>query len=123
MTLPYVADDFVRGPAKRLRKRYTFTADGEIAQPAYTAIRRIWIDERAGNAVTGGVDIGTTNGGQQILAALAVGANATVEAAPVISNYQAAADILYVTAASAWNSAEIVIMIDYDVVSAAAETV
>lgn len=123
MTLPYVKNDFTSGPARKARLRATFTADGEFALPAYHAIRRIWIDNKTANAVTGGVDIGTTNGGQEVLAALAVGANATVESAPVISDYQAAADVLYVTAATAWNSSEIVILLDCDVVSSADETV
>lgn len=124
MTLPYVKNDFIGGPARHKRLiSARLTADGTLALPAYHAIRRIYIDNETANAVTGGLDIGTTDGGQEVLAAKAVGANATVETAPVASVFLATAQTLYITAASAWNSSALRVLVDCDVVSSADETV
>jgi len=49
-----------------------------LALPANAFIQNIIIAETAGIAATGGVDIGTTTGGQQIVAAVAVGGNVLV---------------------------------------------
>ena len=54
------------------------TAINSPVLPANAYIDNIVINETAGNAVTGGVDIGTAASGTQIASAVAVGANALV---------------------------------------------
>lgn len=59
------------------------------------------------NAVTGGVNIGTTQGGTDIASGTAVGASAVVRISAAVK--VTAAKSLYVDAASAWNSASLTI--------------
>ena len=123
MTLPYVKNDYKSGPLKRAAVRVSASADALFTLPKYHAVRAIFIDEVAGAAVTGGIDIGTSVGGQQLLAAEAVGANASVDAAPVASLYTNADDELSITAATAWNGATVDVVLICDVMSAGDETV
>lgn len=90
------------------------TANFTIPLAAGKALRRVYIAERAGNAVTGGIRIGTTDTGTQIVTALAVGASAMVEITPTISALLKTAQTLYVQAVTGWNSAEIDVVIEYD---------
>ena len=57
------------------------TASNSPTLPAGTYIHNIVIAETAGNAVTGGVDVGTAASGAQVISAIAVGANALVTTA------------------------------------------
>jgi hypothetical protein len=108
---------FSPGTPKPSVKLYSngIAADALLALPAYHAIRRILILNRTANAVTGGLDIGTSVGGQQVLAAKAVAASAVVESVPVASVFLATAQSLSLTAASAWNSAVLDVVIECDV--------
>lgn len=94
------------------------TADDVVTvNPGY-AIRDICIQETAGHAITGGLDIGTTPGGQEVVAAKAVGANswAFVAAASILKRLfdTGTPTILYVRAHSAWNGAHIELVMTTD---------
>lgn len=126
MTLPYVKNDFTSGPKRTKVLRGSFTADGSISIPAYHRITGIFVDNKTANAITGGLDLGTTAGGEEVAAATAVGANASVSVGPqllLIDMYAVAAANLYVYAHTSWNSASIDVVVFCDVVSAADETV
>ena len=125
MALPYVKNDFTSGPKRTKVLRGSFTADGAISIPAYHRITGIFVDNKTANAITGGLDLGTTAGGEEVAAAFAVGANATVSVGPqalLIDMYSAAAADLKVSAHTAWNSASIDVVVFCDIVSAADET-
>ncbi len=125
MTLPYVKNDFVSGPLRKAVLRKTFSADGYIDIPAYYAVKSIYIDNTTANAVTGGIDGGTTAGGEEVFAAETVGANATVSLDPneILDDlYAVTAGKLYIYAHTAWNSASVNVVVVCEVVSAADET-
>lgn len=83
----------------------------DIVQPGYR-IESILIEETAGMAVTGGVDIGTTASGSEVVNAETVNANAVVLASLSSTFFSASAPLtLYISAATAWNSASINITI------------
>lgn len=54
----------------------SMSSAGGIIIPANTYVQQIIVHNKTANAVLGGVKIGTTDGGVDVLAALAVGANA-----------------------------------------------
>jgi hypothetical protein len=64
--------------------------------------------------VTGGIRIGTSAGGTQIVTAQAIGANAIVSALPTIENYQVAAQTLFVEAVTAWAGAQVDVVVQYE---------
>lgn len=71
-------------------------------------LKNIIIVETEGNAVTGGVDIGTTDGGAEVVSAEAVSGSAEVNCTLVKSVFVASAAVtFYVTAHTAWNDASI----------------
>lgn len=82
-----------------------------FAIPRGHAIDSIYFRNRTANAVTGGIKIGTTAGGVDIVAAQAVGASAFghVPAADLLKRFFSVTDrqVLYIDAVSAWNSASI----------------
>lgn len=61
------------------------------------------------NAVTGGVKIGTTYGGTDVVAAQAVGANAVADVLPtdLLKKVFTADQILYIQPVTAWNNANL----------------
>jgi hypothetical protein len=90
-------------------------ADTTFNVPAGYAIEAITIRNTTGNAVTGGVKIGTTAGGTDVVAAQAVGANAlvTVTDASILKRYFSATleTTLYVEDVTSWNSASLEVAI------------
>lgn len=58
----------------------TTSSTSTITLPAYGIIYQIVIEETAGNAITGGVDIGDSGSATRFASAVATGANATVVA-------------------------------------------
>lgn len=94
-----------------LRVLATLTANGTVSIPAGYAITNILFRETAGNAVTGGIKIGTSSGGTEVVVAQAVGANGlgSIKDAAILLNYFSfsANTTLYVQAVSAWNSASV----------------
>lgn len=89
------------------------TDANKIVLKAGSSLRRVYLHNRTANAVTGGVRIGTAAGGAQALAATAVAANALVDvpvAAPLLSKTD---QTLFVEAVTAWNNAQVDIVIEY----------
>jgi len=86
------------------------SANTTIVIPAGWAIDAVHVENTTANAVTGGVKIGTTAGGIDVVAALAVGANVltfVLDAALLKRFFGAADQTLHVQAVIAWNSAVI----------------
>jgi hypothetical protein len=86
-------------------------ADATFNVPAGYAIEAITIRNTTGNAVTGGIKIGTTAGGTDVVAAQAVAANSlvTVADAAILKRYFSATleTTLYFEDVTAWNSASL----------------
>lgn len=96
----------IRGSA--LAKTAAFTLASVLPEAGTYLVKQIVIVETAGNAVTGGIKIGTTSGGAEVVTAQAVGASGQVNATLAKSVFVlAAAQTFYVDAVSAWNSANI----------------
>jgi hypothetical protein len=87
------------------------TNDTTFTVPAGYMIESIAIRNTTANAVTGGIKIGTTSGGTDVVAAQAVGASALVviaDAAILLRYFSATADTtLYLQDVTAWNSASL----------------
>jgi hypothetical protein len=85
------------------------------ALPPSTYIEHIIMQETAGNAVTGGVKVGTTSGGADVVAALTVGASSlsfTTDAALLKRVFSTTAvQPLFVTPATAGNSANVTVTV------------
>lgn len=93
----------------------TLAANGTLTVPAGYAVRDIFVYNTTANAVTGGLRIGTTNGGTEVTVALAVAASAFTNTVPVIRMFSAtAAQTLYIQAVVAWNSSSLDITIILD---------
>ena len=87
------------------------TANTSIVVPAGFAISQVIVENTTANAVTGGIRVGTTGGGADVVVALAVGANAltAVADAAVLKRFfsRTATQTLFVEAVVAWNSANV----------------
>ncbi|MGX9389615.1 hypothetical protein ACWX0O_01695 [Nitrobacteraceae bacterium UC4449_H16] len=95
-------------------RKLALAAAGTITVPQGAAVTRIFIRNKTANAVTGGVKIGTTEGGVDVLAAGAVGASAVVTYPALIGAVNvSAARTLYVDAVTALNSAVLDIAVEY----------
>jgi len=93
----------------------TLAANGTLSVPAGYAIKDIFVRNTTANAVTGGVRIGTTAAGVDVLVALTVGANAFTVGVPLIRAFSATvAQTLFIEAVVAWNSASLDITITLD---------
>jgi hypothetical protein len=107
---PLVSDgtEWLSPGIKRLR---AVTANTMISIPAGWAIARIFYAETAGNAVTGGIRIGTTSGATDVVAAQAIGGNSldTIGDASILKKVfsRAAAQTLFIQAVSNWNGASV----------------
>jgi hypothetical protein len=84
---------------------------GKLPKGAY--LEQIIFKELAGSAVTGGVAIGSTSGGADIVAAQAVGANALTHVADASILKRVLSDTtdtqIFATAVGAWNGANVTI--------------
>lgn len=93
------------------------TAAGSTILPIGAQIVNIFLANSTANAVTGGLKFGTTSGAADIVAAQAVGANATtfVADASFLLRYfsTSATQQIFFDAVGAWNSASVQIDIDY----------
>lgn len=98
---------------------FSVTANGSSGiVPPNARLRAIYIQETAGHAVTGGIDIGTTNGAADIASAVAVGANGlvNVNTAALLKQWfsTTAQQSVFVSAHTAWNSASVNVEFVYD---------
>jgi hypothetical protein len=86
--------------------------------PAGYIIGSITIENYGGNAITGGLKIGTTSGGEEVLAAYAVAGSTlyTVADALILKRFfsVSASTVLYFQPATSWNSATVQITIPLD---------
>lgn len=93
-------------------------ANTTVSIPAGYAINRITYANTTANAVTGGVKIGTTSGGTDVVAAQAIGANAlgTVRDSALLLDIfsRSSSQTLYVQAVTDWNSASIDLHFDLE---------
>jgi hypothetical protein len=77
----FLTQGFYFGPNIFVQQTQAITASqttATITLPAYGFIQYIVLEETAGNAVTGGVDIGDSGSATRFASAVALGANATV---------------------------------------------
>ncbi len=100
---------------------YAVTAAGNTIIPMGAAIRDIIIVNTTANAITGGLKIGTTSGGTDVVAAQAVGANAVIaisDSALLKRFFSLTANqALFFDAVSAWNNASLTIIITYNILN------
>ena len=88
----------------------TIAADTDVAGlvPAGYCIDKIIVENNTANAITGGLNIGTATGGQQVVNTEAVGANALVVCTLVDGLFStSAAQLISITDETSWNSASI----------------
>jgi len=89
----------------------TLATNGTFTVPAGMSIESIIYENTTANVVTGGLRIGTTNGGVEVLVALPVGANAVgqiMDANILLKFFSSTVQqILYIQAITAWNSASV----------------
>lgn len=88
------------------------TGNSTVIVPAGYSIDRIYIKNTTANAVTGGIKIGTTSGGTDVVNALAIGANYNniVEDSSIVAKQffsDTANTTLYLQAVTSWNSASL----------------
>ena len=94
-------------------------ANGAVATvPQNAILRAIYIQNTTANAVTGGINIGTTSGGSDVVLAFAVGANGllVVDGATLLKKYMSSTQdqLLFISAVTAWNSAVLNIRFQFD---------
>lgn len=100
-------------PVHAVRRTLNLTANGTVTLQAGEGVTKIWFRNDTANAVTGGIRVGTTDGGADVLAAGAVAASAVVGYAPLITAVNpSAARTLYVQAVTAWNSAQVDVAVE-----------
>ena len=89
----------------------TVTGNTTVSIPAGCLIQDIVVQNTTANAVTGGIKVGTTNGGVDVVVALAVGANALYaipEATLLKRIFSMSSDTtLYIQTVTLWNSASL----------------
>jgi hypothetical protein len=86
--------------------------------PPYAFVKYIVVEETAGNAVTGGVNVGDSGSATRFLSGTAVGANANVVVVPTNLTGSAntgvpATDQVLVVAATSFNSASLNVTVIY----------
>lgn len=79
----FISQGFTYGPSTFVLQQTAITATttsatSAITLPAYAYILGVVLSETAGNAITGGVDIGDAGSATRFASAVALGANATV---------------------------------------------
>ena len=96
----------------------TAAGTSTITLPPYAFVKYIVIEETAGNAVTGGINVGDSGSATRFTSATAVGANANVVVVPTNLTGSSntgipAADIVLVAAVTAFNSASLNVTVIY----------
>lgn len=98
-------------PNRLFSEKTVLTANTTIQIPFAHAIESITFVNNTANAVSGGIKIGTTNGGTDVVLMQAVGANAQVQVADadILKKFFAsnATTTLYIQAITSWNSANV----------------
>lgn len=113
MALPTIFDtpnkNLVRG-----NRLVRLQANGTVVIPAGVLLRRIYFRNRTANAVSGGIKIGTTSGGTELVTAQAVAGSAIVSAIPTLEAYSTSTQTLYIQAVTGWNSADVDVRVHYE---------
>lgn len=92
------------------------TADNsQLMLPQDAHILMVSLRETAGNAITGGIDIGTTVAGTDVASAVAVAGNAykAILDAALLKRVFTTAQQLFITAHTSWNGASLNVNIIY----------
>lgn len=101
-------------PIRGISRKFALAAAGSVDIPQGAVVKAIYVRNKTANAITGGLKVGTTAGGTDIVAAGAVAASAVVALAPLIPAINtAAARTVYFDAVTAWNSASVDIAVEY----------
>jgi len=90
-----------------MRRLTGITSASTLTLPAGYMLRSIAARANNANAVTGGLKVGTTLGGVDVLAALALAGSALSTGTALIGAVSAADRTIYVDAVVAWNSANV----------------
>lgn len=105
------ADGAIQTTSQPLVSALNVAANTTVSLPAGCVIEAVVIQNTTGNAVTGGIKIGTTNGGTDVVLALAVGANSlqTVLDAALLKRVfsMSGATTLYIQTVTLWNSSSL----------------
>ena len=90
------------------------TAAGSFALQPNAVLVDIIVSNTTANAITGGLKFGTTAGGVDIMAALAVGANAIAPCVLLLRAFsRTAAQTIFFDTVTSWNSANVTIDVFY----------
>lgn len=93
------------------QQKLSVTGNTTFTIPANMTILQIVVENTTVNAVTGGIKIGTTDGGTEVVAALLVGANelTTILDATILKRaFSLSTDTtLYINTVTLWNSANL----------------
>lgn len=110
-TSAFAGSSQIRPTGPQMVRSLATTANTTAVIPAGYIIDAIVINNTTGNAVTGGIKIGTTSGGTDVVLALAVGANSlqTVPDATILKRvFSMSVDTtLYIQTVTLWNSASL----------------
>lgn len=105
------ADGAIQAVTQPLVSVLNVTANTTVSIPAGCFIESLVIQNTTGNAVTGGIKIGTTNGGVEVVVALPVGGSSlqTVLDATLLKRlFSMSGDTtLFLQAVTLWNSANL----------------
>ena len=110
---------FVAGhtPIDGVARAFALAAAGTVTIPKGACVKFIHLRNKTANAVTGGIKIGTTAAGTDVVAAAALAANAIVSVVPIAAGAgfvnTAAARVLYVEAVTAFNAATVDVAVEY----------
>jgi hypothetical protein len=102
----------------RSRKRYIIGQARQFSLPPGARLAGISYRNNTANAVTGGLKIGSTAGGTDVVAAHAVAGSAVghIPEASLLKRFFSftSRQILYLDAVTAWNSASLDVLVEYD---------
>lgn len=102
-------------PINGVSRLLNLAAAGSLTIPQGARVRAIHIRNQTANAVTGGVKVGTTSGGVDVLAAGAVAASVVVSYPSIISAVNTAGvRTLFVDAVTAFNAAILDIAVEWE---------
>lgn len=107
----------ILGKSYSVRKKNQ-TADFTVDVPPRFIVKSVSIANNSANAVTGGIKIGTTDGGTEVLTTVAVGANemVAVDAADLTLSAFSTLTLqtLYIQDVTAWNSADLDVTVNLE---------
>ncbi|KJC51076.1 hypothetical protein UP09_03250 [Bradyrhizobium sp. LTSP885] len=110
------SDIFTPGhvPISGIVRKLALAAAGTVVVPQGASVVAVYVRSKNANAVTGGIKVGTTLGGTDVLAAGAVAGSALATFFLTNGFPSAVGDrTLYIDAVTAWNSASLDIAVEY----------